>query len=38
MTTPEPKKGPAGQKMSSDKKSQKIKIIGNYLMSLFDFL
>ena len=29
MTTPEPKKGPAGQKTSSDEKLLKIKVKGN---------
>ena len=32
-TTPEPKKGPVGQKISSDKKWMKIKVEGFYLMS-----
>ena len=36
-TTPEPKIGPAGQKISSDKKLIKIKVEGSWLMSLFDF-
>ena len=29
MTTPEPKKGPVGQKISSDKKLMKIKVEGS---------
>ena len=36
-TTPEPKIGPAGQKILFDKKLRKIKVEGSYLMSFFDF-
>ena len=36
-TTPVPKIGPAGQKISSDNKLIKIKVEGSYLMSFFDF-
>ena len=36
-TTPEPKIGPAGQKISSAKKLIKIKVEGSELMSFFDF-